>query len=166
MPTPPTMLLTMLEHMAWADARTHAAVAALPEGSAERARATRLYAHLAAAEHVWLSRLEGRAPEHPVWPELSLADAGALAERCVDGLRAVAARGADELARGVAYRNSAGQAFRDTAADILCQVVLHGSYHRGQIAQLVRQGGGEPAHTDYIVHRRGVPVPPAGGSRG
>jgi uncharacterized damage-inducible protein DinB len=115
---------------------------------------------------VWLSRLEGRAPAHPVWPELPLAEARALAERCVDGLRAVAGRDAGELAREVAYRNSAGQAFRNSVADILCQVVLHGSYHRGQIAQLVRQGGGEPAPTDYIGYRRGVPVPPAGGPHG
>jgi uncharacterized damage-inducible protein DinB len=29
-------------------------------------------------------------------------------------------------------------------------IAFHGVYHRGQIAALVRQHGGEPAYTDFI----------------
>jgi uncharacterized damage-inducible protein DinB len=39
-------------------------------------------------------------------------------------------------------------------------VALHGSYHRGQIALLMRQGGGAPAATDYIAFVRDMPAPP------
>jgi uncharacterized damage-inducible protein DinB len=28
--------------------------------------------------------------------------------------------------------------------------VVHGGYHRGQIAAAVREAGGEPAYTDFI----------------
>lgn len=154
-----TTLQTLLDHVTWADAEAVAAIATLPEASAERAQATRLYAHLGAAAHVWLARLEGRTPEHPVWPDLSLDTARALATRSLAGLRAVAGRGAEELAREVEYRTTAGHAFRNTVADVLAHVVLHGSYHRGQLALLTRQGGGTPAATDYIVFARGVPAP-------
>jgi uncharacterized damage-inducible protein DinB len=153
--------LSLLDHVLWADARAHASILGLDPASPERAHATRLYAHLAAAEHVWLARLEGRAPAHAVWPDLSLEAATTLATESLAGLRAVAAGDADGLAREVEYRNSASQAFRNTVADLLLQVALHGSYHRGQIALLTRQGGGTPAATDYIAFVRGVPAPGA-----
>ena len=145
------MLVTLLDHVAWADAQAVAALRALPEGSPERAQASRLYAHLAAAAHVWHARLEGRAPEHPVWPELTLEVATELATTSIAGLRAIAGRDDESLARVVEYRTMAGQPFTNTVADILAHVALHGSYHRGQIAMLTRRGGGTPAATDYIM---------------
>ena len=56
----------------------------------------------------------------------------------------------DGLRDGVAYRNSKGEFWTSTVGDILTHVVLHASYHRGQIAAAVRQAGGEPAYTDFI----------------
>ncbi len=144
----------MMDHVAWADAQVLPAILSLDPASAERAQATRLYAHIAGAEHIWLSRLEGRSPLHPVWPELSLEAAAALARESLAGLRAVADAPPEALARNIEYQTTTGQAFRNTAADILSQVALHGSYHRGQIALLTRQGGGTPAATDYIVYAR------------
>ena len=148
------MLVTLLDHVAWADAQAVAAFCALPDESPERAQAMRLYAHLAAAAHVWHARLAHRAPEHPVWPELALDEAVALATASIAGLRAIAGRSADELGQAVEYRTTAGHPFSNTVADILAHVALHGSYHRGQLAQLTRQGGGTPAATDYIVWSR------------
>jgi uncharacterized damage-inducible protein DinB len=34
--------------------------------------------------------------------------------------------------------------------DILTQLFGHSSYHRGQVALLIRDLGGEPAVTDYV----------------
>lgn len=148
------MLTALLDHLAWADAQAVAALRTLPDDSDERAQGSRLYAHLAGAAHIWHARLEGRTPEHPVWPELTLEAATALATASIAGLRAIASRDADALAREVEYRTTAGLAFRNTVADILAHVVLHGSYHRGQVALLVRQGGGTPAMTDYVMYVR------------
>ena len=150
------MLTALFDHMLWADARALDALRAMAPGTPERERAVTLYAHVAAAEHVWLSRLQGRTPAHAVWPALDLEQAAALARESGAALRAFAAA-LDEagLAREVSYRNSAGQAFVNSVADILSQVALHGSYHRGQLATLARQGGGTPAATDFIVFARG-----------
>jgi len=152
------MLLRLFDHLAWADARARDAVASLRAQSGERAQALALYAHVAAAEHVWLARLDGRPPDHPVWPSLDLDTAAALAREAAAGLRAHAALDADGLAREVAYRNSAGDAFRSRVDDILAHVALHGSYHRGQVALLARGGGGTPLPTDYIAFVRGSPA--------
>ena len=147
-------LLKLMDHVEWADAQALAAIASIDIARAERAQTTRLYAHIAGAEHIWLSRLQGRRPVHPVWPELSLEAAAALARESLAGLRAIADAPPEALARDVEYQTTTGHLFRSTAADILSQVALHSSYHRGQIALLTRQGGGAPVATDFIVYAR------------
>jgi uncharacterized damage-inducible protein DinB len=54
----------------------------------------------------------------------------------------------------VTYTNSKGETFTNSASDILAQVFSHGCYHRGQIAALVKRGGGTPAMTDFIFFVR------------
>ena len=147
-------LLKLMDHVAWADEQVLGAIASIDAARPERAQATRLYAHIAGAEHIWLSRLEGRRPVHPVWPELSLEAAAALARENLAGLRGIADAPPESLAREIEYHTTTGQPFRHTVSDILSQVALHGSYHRGQIALLTRQGGGAPVATDYIVYAR------------
>lgn len=156
------ILASLFDHVSWADARARDEILTLADDGPARAQATRLYAHLAAAEHVWLARLEARPPVHAIWPDLSLDAAASLAVESVAGLRSIAMRGDDELELEVEYRNSAGHAFRNRVADVLTHVALHGSYHRGQIALLARQGDGTPSVTDYIAFVRDAPAPPQG----
>jgi uncharacterized damage-inducible protein DinB len=144
------ILLTLFDYTAWADARARAAIDGLDAARPERAQGIRLYAHLAATEHVWLARLKGRTPAYAIWPELLLEQAAELAAESLAALRIVAAEDPETLARAVEYRNSTGKEFRNTVSDILTHVALHGSYHRGQIARFTRDGGGTPAITDYI----------------
>ena len=60
----------------------------------------------------------------------------------------------DALARPIAYRNSAGHAYENSAADIVIHTGMHGEHHRGQIARLLRAAGREPPYTDYIQYVR------------
>lgn len=159
----PGHLRKLVDHLKWADAAT---LESLRAASIVEPRVLQLYGHIVAAEAVWLARLAARRADVAVWPTISLDEAESLAARNADELdRLVASLGTEDLAREVEYRNSAGQTFRSTVEDILLQVALHGAYHRGQVAWLVRNGGNEPAPTDYIAFVRGVPaartVPPA-----
>jgi uncharacterized damage-inducible protein DinB len=149
-------LLQLVNHMRWADERTLDSLSRIDPPPAD---VLELMAHVAAAEHVWLTRLDGRLPVHPVWPVLDL-------EAC-RGLARENARELDRFVRGldragldatVTYRTSAGTAFESRVEDMLLQVVLHGMYHRGQIALLLRRGGNEPSPTDYIAYVRGAPA--------
>ncbi|MCL4305343.1 hypothetical protein KJZ99_05470 [bacterium] len=45
------------------------------------------------------------------------------------------------------YTNAVGKPTDRVVGDLLTDIVDHGTYHRGQIATLVRQAGGEPAKT-------------------
>lgn len=156
-------LTKLFDHMEWADARVLEGLRAQPGCDV---RALEIYAHVLGAEHVWLTRLQERPTREAVWPVLSLERAAALAEENAAGYRAVlAGLTREEARRAVSYRNSAGQAFRSAIEDILLHVALHGTYHRGQVALLVRAAGGTPVPTDYIAYVRGAPAATRDASR-
>lgn len=138
--------------MRWADSIVADALAAEDRTGGE---ATRLFAHIAAVEHLWHARISGKKPEHPVWAELRVADARALAAGEADLFEALmSSADASALERIVAYRNSAGRDYQNSVGDIVLQTTVHGEHHRGQIARLVREAGGEPPYTDYIQFAR------------
>jgi uncharacterized damage-inducible protein DinB len=55
----------LIAHLAWADDRV---LASLRSATAPDAACLELFAHVLAAEHVWLARLQGETPHHVVWP--------------------------------------------------------------------------------------------------
>lgn len=155
-------LRKLIDHLKWADQATLRALRQAPDPDR---RALTFYAHVLGAEAVWLARLAERHPDVAVWPTLTIDEAASLAARNATDFDAlVASLESGDAHQVIDYRNSAGREFRDTIEDILLHVALHGSYHRGQVALLIRGAGGEPASTDYIAFIRGVPaartVPP------
>ncbi len=111
------------------------------------------------AEQVWLARLRQTAPTTAVWPRLDLAACARLAQATHAGYAAILAElSAATLSRVISYVNSAGNSFSSTIEDILVHVAMHGSYHRGQVALLLREAGAEPSPTDYIAFVRGSPA--------
>lgn len=144
----------MFRAMSWADRQ---ALAALQSCAAAQADALPLLAHLLAAEHVWLARLEQRAPRVAVWPQLTTDECAQLAADNEAGYTALLARlNADELQVPLTYRNTKGQEFITRVLDILTHVVIHGAYHRGQIARCIGRNGGVAPDTDFIIFARQV----------
>ncbi len=128
--------------------------------SPEFRRAVSLMAHIVAARRNWLSRL-GVVP----------AAAGAMfpddpdVARVAAEWRDVQALWSDYLAtlddaaldREFEYQSLDAGRFRNRVEEVLAQLFGHSSYHRGQIAMLVRATGGTPAVTDLIYWcREGV----------
>lgn len=146
----------LLDHLVWADKRVLDSLRAM---SHPDQRALDLYAHILGAEHTWLSRMLERAPREKIWPDITVERAAALGAENAAGLRALLeSSSADELQRKIPYTNSTGSAFESTVEDMLLQLFLHGCYHRGQVAMVVRGAGGEPSPTDYIAFVRGAPA--------
>jgi uncharacterized damage-inducible protein DinB len=56
----------------------------------------------------------------------------------------------ESLEQPIRYTNSKGEDWSNTVADVLTHVVLHSSYHRGQIASLLGGAGETAAYSDYI----------------
>ena len=116
-------------------------------------RAVTLLGHLTAARRVWLCRL-GIISEMPTsfFPEdIDLVATVAELQAIQGHWDAYLARLTDEeLGRTFEYKSLDAGRFRNRVEDILAQLFGHSSYHRGQIAMLVRAAGGEPAVTDLI----------------
>ena len=144
----------MFDHMFWADDLVLKLLATSDLASA--GEAVRLFSHLVAAERVWALRIDGRdSSSQAIWPAWTLQDASAAAADSRERYRQILAnlpRGG--LQRIVDYTNSKGTHFRTPLVDILTHVAMHGSYHRGQVANAVRRAGDEPVNTDYITYVR------------
>ena len=150
------LIRRLFDHAAWADAELRRALEATDAPAAD---ALREYAHVLGADEVWLARLEGRASDLKVWPDVSVAEFAEWGARIADGYRGYLARiDESELTRVVKYTTSSGMALETAVVDILAHVALHAQYHRGKINLLLRQSGGEPAPTDFIHFARGVPA--------
>ena len=107
-----------------------------------------MLAHIIAGNWLWLSRMRREKSPMDVWPELSLEQCAAEISRLGDEWQKFL-RTAD-LSVQSGYQNSKGEQFSSRNGDILMHVVMHGAYHRGQIAAAVRAAGSEPAYTDFI----------------
>ena len=146
----------LVAHLEWADRKV---LDSLRSAQHAPGKAREIYSHILGSEHVWLSRIEGIQPEFAVWPNLNLDECQRLAAENVDRFkRVVAALTNESLRTGITYRNSAGDQFTSTLEDILTHATMHGSYHRGQVASLIRAAGDIPSATDYIAFARGAPA--------
>ncbi|HKN66655.1 MAG TPA: DinB family protein [Gemmatimonadaceae bacterium] len=140
------LLGKLYDHNWWA----HDAIVADLRRAAPDAETLRLLAHVVAAEHLWLSRIDGVKSRVAVWPTLTLDEVVALEAENRARFRELLARPDDARLRRVQYRNSAGNDFENDVESILTHVAMHGHYHRGQIARVMRAAGREPVYTDYI----------------
>jgi uncharacterized damage-inducible protein DinB len=114
-------------------------------------RAVAKLAHLVAARHNWLFRLG--LLEAPVdwFPPTTIDQLPAAIGDIEDRWTAYLANLTDEdLAADFTYTGYDGKPRRWRLLDLLTQVFGHAWYHRGQIALLVKDLGGQPIDTDYI----------------
>ena len=145
-------LSRLFNHMEWADKRTLEALRSLREPPSQ---AIDLLAHMLAAEHVWLRRIQQRTPAYDIWPKLSIEECERLSRANHSDFKELLGD-RDDVALGdtVTYSNSSGRTFDTELRDILLHITHHGMYHRGQVALLVRAAGGTPTATDFIAFVR------------
>ena len=137
----------------WANRRV---LSALSELRNPPAKALHLMAHLLIAQKIWLLRLQGQDTMGiNKLPSLSIAECKNLASENSEEfsllVRDLALGGFE---RKVEYRNLSGAEFTTSAGDILTHVAFHGTYHRGQIALVLRADGMTPVDTDFITFVR------------
>jgi uncharacterized damage-inducible protein DinB len=155
--------VNLYDFNAWADRRTLDACSVLDDAqfvqdlgnSFPSIRDTLV--HVMLVEWVWLERWNNRAPDkyppaaefpnltsvHTRWTEI---------ERNL--LAYVASLKSDDLQKVVHHKTMAGVPQAQPLWQMLQHLVNHGSYHRGQVATMLRQSKAKPSSTDLITFYR------------
>ncbi len=137
----------------WANREALASLSTLGEATE---KPLKIFSHIIGAQRIWLARFADPSPPGAQpWPALTIEECRAsvedLHQRWIVLLEGMTP---EKLARDLAYRNTKGVEFKTPVHDILMHLVMHSAYHRGQVAAAVREAGGKPTPTDYVVYLR------------
>jgi len=123
-------------------------------------------AHILGAEWIWLKRWNGASPKALLNP-LDFPDLNSLRARWAEVERAqvtfISGVTDQSLESAVTYLNTKGEEWTYPLGQMMQHVVNHSTYHRGQVATMLRQLGAEPVPTDLLIFFDGIA---AGVSRG
>lgn len=113
-----------------------------------------LMGHVLAAQYLWLHRIKGLpAPDVKLWGDYSLERLLEMAEDVgKQWLEFVEVT--EDFDRELTYRNYTNDPYTNNVENIMIHLVNHSSYHRAQVALLMRQQGFEPINTDFITYDR------------
>lgn len=143
------MLETLLKYTAAADRKM---IEVFRQNVLCSDRSVLLFSHILDAQHIWISRILGKAP---LYERLQLHSPDKFSE--ISGQNTAAMQlilGELHLEQEIHYSNSDGSPFVNTVGEILYHSVNHSTYHRGQVAAEFRQNGITPPVTDLIVFLR------------
>jgi uncharacterized damage-inducible protein DinB len=159
----PEEAAVLTEFSAWANRRIFDGVEALtPEQFARELGSSfssvrDTLAHIVSVEWVWLERLQGRSPA-AMPATRDYADINALRTRWEEiekGFRDYMEELTKaELDEEVEYKTFSFGPGKNPRWQIIQHVVNHGTYHRGQIAAMLRQLGTKAMGTDLITFYR------------
>lgn len=152
-------LVGLYDFNEWANERTIASLRALPEadyvrdlgGSWPSLRAT--FVHVAGATDAWAERFGGKdvlvLPKETDLPKFDDAVRVLVAaqEKHRKHLKNLTR---DKLERPFSWTNLSGEVKTSPFEIVVRHVVNHQTYHRGQIASMVRRVGGKPIATDMV----------------
>ncbi|MFZ0964191.1 MAG: DinB family protein [Terriglobia bacterium] len=116
----------------------------------------RVLSHVLGAQRVWRARFDSpNPPNAQPWPALTQ-------EECRSGIDEVHQRwiglldqfSDEKLSQNLVYHTTKGVRFETPIRDVFTHLLMHAAYHRGQVAAAIREAGGKPAATDYVVYLR------------
>ena len=154
---------TLYEYNSWANRRVIESCAQLNADQFTRDLVSSFHsvrdtlAHILGAEWLWLERWHGRSHSSLPFAE-EFSDVDTIRARWEEVERDltdfVASLTDEDLARVYEYKTTAGVPQASPAWQMLQHLVNHGTYHRGQIATMLRQLGNKSQSTDLIAFYR------------
>jgi len=163
-------LRTLFEFNSWADRRTLESCALLTseqftrdlKSSFPSVRATLV--HIFGAEWLWLERWQGRMPTALPWAP-SFPDIASVSARWAEVHRTlsefVGGVSQEDANRSFEVRTTSGGLYTQPLWQMMQHLANHGTYHRGQVATMLRQLGAKPQPTDLILFYREHAAQPA-----
>src|SRR5579871_2730550 len=143
--------LKLYEFNAWAN---RCVMKTLNDQHVNHERILSLMGHIAAAEMLWLHRVKGLPkPDVKLWSTYSITELTPMLEKA-DELWLEYVKATERFDRELHYTNYTGDPYVNNVESIMIHTVNHASYHRAQVAMLLRQNGFEPVNTDFITYDR------------
>ena len=120
-------------------------------------KATVLFCHVLNAQILWLDRLRDLPRSlDDAWQTYDLETCATLNEsltmQSLEYVQSVA--NPIRFLQPFGYKNLLGESHESLLRDVLIHVVNHGTYHRGQVALLLKEAGFQPPRTDYVHLQR------------
>ncbi len=143
--------LKLYQYNVWA---TNRVLSALTRQQVQNEKILSIMGHIVAAQYLWLHRIKGLPPaDVKLWGDYSLPQLVKMAEDA-GRLWLEFIEGTENFNRELTYRNYTGDPYINNVEMIMIHLVNHSTYHRGQIALLLRQEKFEPINTDFITYDR------------
>lgn len=143
--------LNLYQYNQWANERV---LSGLQRQNVDKEEILKIMSHVVSALFIWLSRIEGKSPApFPLWKIYPLQELIAMNEeitrRWLDFVQ-----NHDDFNWEMSYNNYVGDPYTNNVEQIMIHLVNHSSYHRAQVALLLRQNGMQPVNTDFITYDR------------
>lgn len=143
--------LKLYRYNAWANARV---LGALTQQKVQHEKILTLMSHILSAQFLWLHRIKGLAPpKYELWKKYELVELVSMGNE-VGKLWLCYLEENVNFDRELVYKNYMGLPFTNNVEHIMMHLVNHSTYHRGQIALLMRENKFEPVNTDFITYDR------------
>jgi uncharacterized damage-inducible protein DinB len=145
--------LKLYQYNAWANERV---ISCLVKQNIKDEKILTIFGHVLAAQFLWLHRIKGLPPaEVKLWGDYSL---DTLKKMVIDANQqwTTFVESTADFDREMTYKNYTGDTYTNNVETIMMHLVNHCSYHRAQVALLLRQNGFEPINTDLITYDRVV----------
>jgi len=146
-----TYFLKLYQYNEWANRRV---LKAIKEQMVTDEKILSLFSHQMVANFLWLHRVKALPPPpYELWKTYTLDVLTKMVDDASnDWLSYI--RDNDTFDRILKYNNFTGDYFENNVEHIMMHLVNHGTYHRGQIALLMRMRGYQPINTDFITYDR------------
>jgi len=128
---------------------------ALEEMPSPPEKAVKILGHILFAKDVWLARIlkEDLSRFKDPYPPYTLAECRPKLDELHGKWKGYLASLNEEGLKGkFVAPNTQGKLSEHVVQNVIIQVIHHGTYHRGQLATLVAQAGGNRPGTDYISY--------------
>ncbi|MBC6112539.1 DinB family protein [Pedobacter fastidiosus] len=110
-----------------------------------------LFSHVLNAQHVWANRILGLQAKLGVWENIEVEHFSEISKQNFKLLGEIF--DTMSMDKEITYKNSTGE-YTNTVKDILFHAFNHSTYHRAQIAAMLKLDGIHPPVTDYIMLKR------------
>lgn len=112
----------------------------------------RRFSHILNVQNIWLDRINNAKGLDDSWSMIPVVDWITMTESA--NMRLLTMLESSSLDKQIYYSDRSGNKHHTSLGDIFHHLINHGTYHRGQIMDTMRELGYETTPTDYIYYVR------------